>query len=89
MRTDPLPPAEAARIYRAALAGEANEEQTTAFRRHMLLEMARMSCEDGLVMTLHPSVWRDHHGPTFHRYGPDTGHDIPVRAEFTRALRPL
>ena len=34
------------------------------FRRHMLLEMARMSCEDGLVMTLHPGVRRGHHGPT-------------------------
>lgn len=89
VRTEPLPPAEAARVYRAALAGEANEEETTAFRRHMLLEMARMSCEDGLVMTLHPSVWRNHHGPTFQRYGADTGHDIPVRAEFTSALQPL
>ncbi|MDR6979650.1 glucuronate isomerase [Streptomyces sp. 3330] len=89
VRTDPLPPAEAARIYRAALAGEADEAQSTAFRRHMLLEMARMSCEDGLAMTLHPGVLRDHHAATFHRYGPDTGHDIPVRAEFTRALRPL
>ncbi|MFJ4622447.1 glucuronate isomerase [Streptomyces sp. NPDC088812] len=89
VRTDPLTPAEAARIYRAALAGEASEAETTAFRRNMLLEMARMSCEDGLAMTLHPGVLRDHHGPTFHRYGPDTGHDLPVRAEFTRALRPL
>ena len=34
-----------------------------AFRRHMLLEMARMSCEDGLVMTLHPGVRRGHHAP--------------------------
>ncbi|MFF3500196.1 glucuronate isomerase [Streptomyces sp. NPDC003247] len=89
VRAEPLPPAEAARIFRAALAGEADEAQTTAFRRHMLLEMARMSCEDGLVMTLHPHVWRNHHSPTSDRHGPDTGHDIPVRAEFTRALRPL
>ncbi|MEU4658723.1 glucuronate isomerase [Streptomyces sp. NPDC023723] len=89
VRTDPLPPAEAARIFRAALLGEADPAQTTAFRRHMLLEMARMSCEDGLAMTLHPGVRRDHHRPTFDRYGPDTGHDIPVRVEFTEALRPL
>jgi glucuronate isomerase len=88
-RTDPLSPAEAARIYRAALAGEAGTRETTAFRRHMLLEMARMSCEDGLVMTLHPGVWRNHHRPTFQRYGADVGADIPVRVEFTDALRPL
>ena len=55
----------------------------------MLLEMARMSTEDGLVMTLHPAVRRNHHTPTFERYGPDTGHDIPVAVEFTDALQPL
>ncbi|WP_026401401.1 glucuronate isomerase [Actinomadura rifamycini] len=88
-RTDPLPARDAGRIYRAALAGDATEAEALAFRRHMLLEMARMSCEDGLVMTLHPAVRRNHHPPTLHRHGPDTGHDIPLRAEFTDALRPL
>ena len=51
--------------------------------------MARLSCDDGLVMTLHPGVRRNHHRPTFDRFGPDTGHDIPTRVEFTDALRPL
>jgi glucuronate isomerase len=89
VRTDPLDEAEAARIYRAALAGEATLGEATAFRRHMLLEMARMSCEDGLVMTLHPGVRRGHHGPTTAAYGTDTGNDIPTAIEFTDALRPL
>ena len=89
VRTDPLEPAEAARIYRAALAGAATDGEATAFRRHMLAEMARMSCDDGLVMALHPGVRRNHHRPTFERFGPDTGHDIPIRTEFTDALRPL
>lgn len=89
VRTDPLEPGEAARIYSAALVGEATAQEAVAFRRHMLLEMARMSCDDGLVMTLHPGVRRSHHGPTAERYGPDTGHDIPIRVEFTDALRPL
>ncbi|HEX5202271.1 glucuronate isomerase [Paractinoplanes rhizophilus] len=88
-RTDPLSPAEAARIYRAAVDDEAGTGETTAFRRHMLMEMARMSCEDGLVMTLHPGVRRNHHQPTFQRYGVDVGADIPVPVEFTDALRPL
>ena len=60
-----------------------------AFRRHMLLEMARMSCDDGLVMTLHPGVRRNHHRRRSSGSGPDTGHDIPIRVEFTDALRPL
>jgi glucuronate isomerase len=89
VRTDPLEPAEADRIYRAGLAGEATEPEATALRRHLLLEMARMSCDDGLVMTLHPGVRRGHHGPTTARFGADTGNDIPVRVEFTDALRPL
>jgi glucuronate isomerase len=89
VRTEPLEPAEAARIFRAALAGEATEAEAVAFRRHMLCEMARMSCDDGLVMTLHPGVRRGHHGPTAAAFGPDTGHDIPLRVEFTDALRPL
>ncbi|HEX3211357.1 MAG TPA: glucuronate isomerase [Actinomycetota bacterium] len=89
VRTDPLEPVEADRIYRAALAGEATEAESAALRRHLLLEMARMSCDDGLVMTLHPGVRRGHHGPTTAAFGPDTGNDIPIRAEFTDALRPL
>ena len=55
----------------------------------MLGEMARMACDDGLVMTIHPGVCRDHHSATAARYGSDTGHDIPVATEFTTALRPL
>ena len=89
VRTDPLEPTDAARIYRAALAGEATAAEAVAFRRHMLLEMARMSAEDGLVMTLHPGVRRSHHAPTSTRFGPDTGHDIPIALELTDALRPL
>jgi glucuronate isomerase len=85
----PLDPAEADRIYRWALAGQVSEAEATAFRRHMILEMARMSCDDGLVMTLHPGIRRNHHPDTLLRYGPDTGHDIPIAAEFTDALRPL
>jgi glucuronate isomerase len=84
-----LDDAEAQRIYAAALRGEASEAETTAFRRHMLVEMARMATEDGLVMTLHPGVYRNHDTATARRFGPDTGHDIPVGVEFTRGLQPL
>jgi glucuronate isomerase len=77
------------RIYRAALTGTAPPAEAVALRRHLLLEMARMSCDDGLVMTLHPGVRRNHHRPTLEAFGPDTGSDIPLRVEFTDALRPL
>ena len=87
--TAALPVAEADRIHRAALAGTATQVEAVALRRHMLLEMARMSTEDGLTMTLHPGVLRGHHGPSARRFGPDTGHDIPLRGNFTDPLRPL
>jgi glucuronate isomerase len=87
--TEPLDPADAERVYREALAGTATVAGCVALRRHMLLEMARMSCEDGLVMTLHPGVRRNHHGPTLRAFGPDTGSDIPLRGDFTDPLRPL
>lgn len=87
--TEPLPGEDAGRIYRDALSGSVDPAAAVALRRHMLLEMARMSCDDGLVMTLHPGVRRNHHGPTLTAFGPDTGHDIPLRVDFTDPLRPL
>jgi glucuronate isomerase len=87
--TEPLDAGAAERVYREALAGTVDPDAAVALRRHMLLEMARMSCDDGLVMTLHPGVRRNHHRPTAAAFGTDTGHDIPLRGDFTDPLRPL
>jgi glucuronate isomerase len=86
---EPLDDADADRIYTRALAGHATDAEAAGFRRHMICEMARMSCDDGLVMTLHPAIHRNHHPATHLAYGPDSGHDIPTTVEFTRALQPL
>ena len=88
-RTDTLELSVAERIYAAARKGEVSESEATALRRHLVSEMARMACDDGLVMTLHPGVRRNHHLPTFEKYGADVGTDIPVQMEFTEALRPM
>ncbi|MCV2394429.1 glucuronate isomerase [Actinotalea sp. M2MS4P-6] len=87
--TTPLEPAQAEEILAAALRGRATPAQAAAFSGHMLLEMARMSCEDGLVMQLHSGVLRDHDPAVHAARGNDVGYDIPVAAEYTRALRPL
>lgn len=84
-----LEPAEADRIYAAARAGTVTAQDAVALRRHMVTEMARMASEDGLTMTLHPAVARNHHGPTFERFGADVGGDIPISVEATRALAQL
>jgi len=76
-------------VYARALAGTVGADEAVALRRHMLLEMAHLSTQDGLTMTLHPGVRRHHHRPTYQRFGPDTGHDIPVPGAFTDHLRPL
>jgi glucuronate isomerase len=55
----------------------------------MLMEMARMSVEDGLVMQIHPGSLRNHNLPLFKRFGPNLGGDIPIRTEYTRNLQPL
>jgi len=89
LETERLEAGAARGIFAAGLCGEAQPHEAVAFHGHMLNEMARMSCEDGLVMQLHPGVQRDHHGPTLRAHGTNAGADIPVRTEFTSALRPL
>src|SRR5690606_19555271 len=79
--------AERDRIHRAGLAGETTPEDAAAYRAHMLWELARMSSEDGLVMQLHPGVLRNHHRSTLERFGPDSGHDLPLFTRYTEPLR--
>ena len=55
----------------------------------MLTEMAKMSCEDGMVMQIHPGSFRNHNAELFAEFGPHLGADIPVRLDYTRALKPL
>src|SRR5204863_494740 len=84
-----LPPDEAEVLFQQARQGEATRADERRFEAHLLLEMARMSLDDGLVMQLHPGAFRNHNQMLFERFGPDRGGDIPVATEFTRSLRPL
>ncbi len=84
-----LTPRQAETIFRRALAGKATAEDAVLFTGHMLMEMARMSIEDGLVMQLHIGSFRNHNALIYERFGTDMGADIPTASEFTRNLRPL
>lgn len=75
------------RIHAAARTGDVPASDAAAYRAHMLWELARMSSEDGLVMQLHPGVLRNHHTPTLQRFGPDTGHDLPLPTSYSVPLR--
>ena len=76
-------------IFQCALRGKTTPEDTERFTAHMLMEMARMSTEDGLVMQLHPGSFRNHNQAVFQGFGPDKGADIPVKTEYTRNLHSL
>jgi glucuronate isomerase len=76
-------------LYARVMAGPVSAAEAELFRGHMLTEMARMSIEDGMVMQLHPGVWRSHNEAVLARFGRDKGGDIPMPGEFVRALKPL
>ena len=84
-----LTPSEAEAIFQRALKNELRPDDAARFTAHMLVEMARMSIEDGLVMQLHPGVLRNHNPAIFEGFGLDKGADIPLASEFTRNLLPL
>ena len=87
--TAELPAEEAERLFQRARNGEATPDDQSTFEAHMLMEMARLSTDDGLVMQLHPGAFRDHNTAVWEQFGTDKGADIPVITEFTRNLRPL
>lgn len=88
-RTLVLSTAEAEALYQRGLAGTADAADAEAFGANMLVEFARMSLDDGLVMQLHPGSVRNHNRGLYARYGRDSGGDIPSAIEYVNALRPL
>jgi glucuronate isomerase len=87
--TELLSESEADTIFQRALAGKPDANDAARFTAHMLMEMARMSVDDGLVMQLHPGSYRNHNAALFTQFGLDKGADIPTATEYTRNLLPL
>ncbi|AYG02649.1 glucuronate isomerase [Gryllotalpicola protaetiae] len=87
--TTPLSDTEAERIHLGALSGEVTPAEASAYRSNLLYRFAELSVDDGLVMQLHAGVHRNTHRPTFDRFGPDTGHDLPAVGGYTLPLAPL
>jgi len=77
------------RLLDGARRGTLAPGEAELFRGRLLVEMARMSVEDGLVMQLHPGSRRNHNPAVHARFGPDRGADIPGPVEFTTSLKPL
>ncbi len=87
--TQKLSESEADVIFQRALKGSASDEDAYLFTANMLMEMARMSVEDGLVMQIHPGSSRNHNKKVFNQYGADKGCDIPLQTEYTKNLSEL
>jgi len=87
--TERLAPSAVEGLFAKARRGEADIADQRRFEAHMLMEMAEMSTEDGLVMQIHPGSLRDHNSAVSAKFGPDKGADIPLRTEYTRNLRNL
>ena len=76
-------------IFSRALKGRATEKDADLFTANMLMEMARMSCDDGLTMQIHAGSNRNHNNVVYDKYGLDKGCDIPQRTEYTNNLKAL
>lgn len=88
-RTADLSAAEAEALFIRVTRADVSPEDAELFRAQMLTEMAGMSVEDGLVMQLHPGVFRNHNPVLFQRFGRDKGADIPLPCEYVHGLRAL
>lgn len=87
--THELSKKEVKEIFNRALKGRSTAKDAKLFTAHMLMEMARMSTDDGLVMQLHPGAYRNHNSIIFKKYGLDKGADIPMQTEYTFNLKEL
>jgi glucuronate isomerase len=87
--TADISPADCQALLDRILRGRPEPGDAELFRARMLTEMARMSCDDGMVMQIHPGSFRNHNAALFAEFGPNIGADIPVRVDYTRALKPL
>ena len=76
-------------LYQRLRIGVGSAEDAQRFYGHMLIEMAQMSVEDGLVMQLHAGSRRNTNATLRTRFGRDIGADIPIAVDWVRGLEAL
>jgi glucuronate isomerase len=76
-------------LYKRALSNKLNRGDARYFYGHMLILMAEMSVEDGLVMQLHVGSGRNSNKPLFESHGPDMGADMPRAMNWVKGLQGL
>jgi glucuronate isomerase len=87
--TADLSSSDAEALFQRVAYGTPSPGDPELFRGQMLLEMAAMSVEDGLVLQLHTGSWRNHNPSLAARFGPDIGADIPKSTDYVGSLKAL
>lgn len=89
LKTVWLEPDAIAVLHRGAVLGTLSPAEARAYHGHMLIEMAQMSVEDGLVMQLHAGCRRNTNQPLYDAFGPDMGADMPGSVDWVGGLAAL
>jgi glucuronate isomerase len=87
--TTDLSERDAVDLFAKVVTGTQSAGEAELFRGQMLVEMATMSLEDGLVLQIHAGAWRNHNPSLWARFGPDMGADIPQATNYVATLKPL
>jgi glucuronate isomerase len=88
-RTADLSTTEASALFDRVVGGKSSAADRELFRAQMMTEMARMSCDDGMVMQIHPGCWRNHNALLYRKFGRNIGGDMPAVGGFMAELKPL
>lgn len=72
-----------------ALSGKLSEEDSAIFKGQILMEMAGLSIEDGMIMQIHTGSYRNYDNQLMMERGPNMGCDIPIGTNFTNNLYSL
>lgn len=76
-------------LHEKALKGSLSRAEAVRYYGHMLIEMAQMSAEDGMVMQLHAGAKRSTNAEVLAKFGLDKGADIPVAVDWANGLDAL
>lgn len=76
-------------LHHKAVQGTLTTHEAQEYYGHMLVEMAQMSADDGMVMQIHAGSMRSTNQDVLQRFGADKGADIPVAIDWVRGLDAL
>ena len=88
-QTADLSPADCEKLFARVSRGKLEQGDAELFRAQIMMEMARMSVEDGMVMQIHSGCYRNHNTELFRRFGRNIGGDMPGNGGFLQQLKPL